>query len=331
MAKTNTTITKSIIDNLSKKKVSIRQYVDSDVSNLGLENHGMSVFFGENGSGGHKEWIGYKQIGNTRVYLTGLEKNSENITSLKSSEEKDAELKQLDEVKKYLESFYGEGVLDSTTRDFWNEIFIEVKTPVLELDLSDTKELILYYAIKGGGFSEIAPSYEYAKSSVKIYKFYLHEDLEVMSIKTELTKSRNRAKAKLQIMYDEEPKKMFYISKCILPITKGFRSNTVNDIIYQDLNDYIEGKTVKNNIKETATNFLKYAAKDLSELLHEAIVEEALYQRVITKNAENIFINNHTNEEYGRTKEDVSAFLKNPIHTEELLYISEKINGIWGK
>jgi hypothetical protein len=268
MSKTNTTTTKSIVDNLSKKKVSIRQYVDSDVSNLGLENHGMSVFFGENGSGGHKEWIGYRQIGNTRVYLTGLEKNSENITSLKSNEEKEATLKQTVEVKAYLESTYGDGVLDATSRDFWNQIFIEIKTPVFELDLSDSKDLILYYGIKGGGFSEIAPSYENAKQSVKMYKFYLHEDLEVMSIKTEITKTRNRAKAKLQI---------------------------------------------------------------ISELLHEAIVEEALYQRVITKNSENVFVNNHSNEEYGRTTEDVAAFLKNPIHTEELLYISDKINSIWGK
>lgn len=323
----------SVIDSLKSKRVSIRQYVNPEIPNMGLEKEGMSVFFGENGSGGLKEWLGYRQVGNQRIYLTGLDSTSNNITSIADPELRDATLKQVTEVKDFLEkdANYGVNQLNPNNGDFWKEIALEIRTPILELDLSDPKYLLLYFGIKGGGFGEVAPSYDYARTAVKVYKFYLHEDAEVMSIKTEITKLRNRAKGKLQMLLDEDPNKMFYIAKCVLPITKGYRASTVNDIIYEDLNDYIEGTTVKTNLKQTPSKFLAYVEKDKADVLHEAIVKEALHQHFISKTSENVYINNYTTEEYGKNEEDIIAYLKNPLHSDELIQLTERVNKAWGK
>lgn len=317
--------------NFSNKRVSIRQYIDPEIMNLGLENNNMSVFFGENGNGGHKEWIGYKQIGDTRVYMTGLEKSSENVKKIKDPSERDSMLEELKNIKAYLESFYGEGVLDSTNRSFWNEIFIEVRVPIFELDLTKPEHVLLYYGIKGEGFSEIAPSFEFAKQSNKIYKFYLHEDEEVMNVKTEITKLRNKAKTFLQNLYEEDSTKMFYMAKVLLPITKGYKHSTVLDILYQELDDFISGVSVKTNLKETPTKFINLYKEEKSNIIQKAIIEEALYQRFIIKNAENVFVNISTAAEYGKSKEAIFAYFSNPIHADELLEITEKVNKVWGK
>lgn len=68
------------------RRVSVRQFVDSEIFNMGLEQYGLSVFSGENGNGGHKEWLGYKEMGDVSVYLTGLDPTAGYITKIENEE-----------------------------------------------------------------------------------------------------------------------------------------------------------------------------------------------------------------------------------------------------
>lgn len=311
-----------------KRKVSIRQYVDPDVFNLGMEKYNMSVWSGETGSGGHKEWLGCKEIGNKKVYLTGLDVNADSLKDL-DEDTREQKIEEIKSVINHLAETYGEETLKPTNEAFWRDQFLEITTPVLELDLESTADLLIYYAIKGRGYSEVAPSYEFAKNATKIYKFYLHEDEEVAVQKTELKKLRNKAKMMLEDLDNEDYEKLFKVAKMLLPIEKGLTRKTPKDTVYQELDNFIEGDYSKNEIKLAPKKFMEMANRDRATLNIQATVREALYQRYITKNSENLYWNSQTQVSYGRNENEIIAYLSNPINQEELKQILSRVEAYW--
>ncbi len=311
-----------------KRKVSIRQYIDPEVFNMGMEKMNMSVWSGESGSGGHKEWLGYKTIGDKKIYLTGLDVNSDYLKEL----DEETRLQKIEEIKgvvDYLENIYGVGTLDPTNSSFWNDQFFEIKGPTIALDLEDTASLLIYYGIKGRGYSEVAPSYEYAKTSNKIHKFYLHEDQEVADVKTEVIKLRNKAKIILEELDTEDYEKLFKVSKILLPIEKGYTRKVPKSQVYSDLNDYIDGDYSKNEVKQAPKKFIEVASRDRATLNIQAMVREAIYQRYINKNSDQLLGNPQTQCSYGRNESEVIAYLSNPVNAEELMAISKRVEGYW--
>lgn len=312
------------------RKVSVRQFVDSDVFNMGLEQYGLSVFSGESGSGGHKEWLGYKELGDAQIYLTGLDPNADYIRKITDDEKKEAVISQIKEMRAVLEEKYGKESIDPKNKAFWSKIFLEIRTPVLQLDLSNPSNLLLYCGIKAGGFSEVAPSFLEAKESNKIYKYYLHEDEEVMTAKVELTRLRNKAKSALEEIYESDPDFLFLLSKTFLPIERGYSRKTPIDGLYEDINNMIEGAGGDNkNIKAFPKKFLELKQMGKSELRYKALVLEASNNRIIVKDKDNIFVNPSTGNNLGKTEQDIIEYLKNPLHQEDLATISEKVDKLW--
>lgn len=311
-----------------KRKVSIRQYVDPEVFNLGMEKYNMSVWSGETGSGGVKESLGYKTVGNKKIYLTGLDVNATSLNNLEEDTKKQ-KVMEIESVLKYLSVIYGEETLKSDNDSFWADLFLEIKSPILELDLEDVNDLLKYYAIQGGGYTEVAPSYDVAKNSNKIYKFYLHEENEVAELKTEIKRLRNRAKSILEDLFVEDPEKLFKMSKILLPIEKGLTRNVSKNTIYSELDIYIDGEYTKNEIKQAPKRFIELSEKDRGSLNIQAIVKEALYQRYIVKNSESTYWNPQTQSPFGRNENEIIAYLNNPLNGDELTIIKDRVEGFW--
>jgi hypothetical protein len=331
-----TTITKTK-NNESKpkldlqKKVSIRQYCDPEIPNMGMEKYNMSIFSGENGVGGHKEWLGYRKVGNKKVYFTGLNVEADSIKNIEDDDVREQKISEIKSVLKGLEDSFGKGTLDATNEDFWREHFIEIRRPVIELDLTNENDLLLYYGILGGGYSEVASSFEAAKKTNRPfpYKFYLHQDNEVADSKVEITKLRNKAGAALEELDSSDPEKMFKVAKMLLPIEKGLNRRTPKSQIYEDLNDFIHGAYSKNEIKISPKKFLAMLDRDRADLNLQAIVKEALYQNFIVKNPDQVFWNPQTQVTYGRNENEIIGFLSNPIHADELLQINNRVDRVW--
>ena len=310
------------------KKVSIRQYVDPEVFNMGMEKYNMSVFSGETGSGGIYESLGYKELGDKKIYLTGLDTTADSVRSLPFDERERKEI-EIEAALEHLGNVYGKETLDSKNSGFWSSHSLEIRVPILNLDLTDNSNLITYYNILGGGYSEIAPSFQIAKESNKIYKFYLHIDAEVSDIKTELTKLRNKSKAILEELDDEDFETMFKLAKLLLPIEKGLNRKTAKSLIYSELDAFINGDYSQNAKKEAPKKFLEFARKDKATLNLEAIVREALYHRLVEPNKDQMFWNPSTQVTYGRNENEIIAFLNNPINNDELLTIIDKVSKYW--
>lgn len=329
--KTTSDVVKKITAKDLKRKVSIRQYVDKSEFNMGLEKEGLSVFAGENSFGGHKEWLGYEEIGDTKIYLTGLNPDASQLDSIKNDEERQQRIEEITLLRNYIQT-KKKASIEADNHSFWKGVFISVDKPTLELDLSNIADLITYCGIKGGGFTEIAPSLTHAKNSSKTYKFYLHENelaaVELANVKI----ARNKAIVELQHMFEEDQTKMFYVSKLILPIHLGFRKNSPIATLYDKLDGYIKGEGYTRELKKLPKIFLETSRLPVEELKLRAIIKDALHQSKIRKNAEtNEMYNRETGVKYPPTEGRIFEFLMNPINSEELANLNAQVTAFWNK
>jgi hypothetical protein len=313
------------------KKVYIKQYVDDSEFNMGLEKYGMSVFEGENGSGGGKEYISYQQTGDTKVYLTGLDTDATSIEQIENEDVREQKIKEIEEVKTYLEK-KKKTELNSENESFWKGMYLDINKPSIKLNLNDDKDLLTYYIIKGGGYNSVAPSYTEARDSYKTYKFYLHEDDLASKEKVNVTRTKNLAIVELEKMYQEDQSRMFYTSKLILPIFKNYKKSSGSGDLYSNLADFINGVGYDTDIRQKPQEFLDVAKSPLESLKVRAVVAEAIYQGVLRKDSEtNGFYNKHTGTKYPNSPEAMAEFLMSPMNSNELGEIAALIENIWNK
>jgi hypothetical protein len=306
--------------------VSIEQYFDPEFKNLGLEKYGMSMF----DDGGLKVDLGYITIANKIRYKTGLDELSKEVTDIKDPTERDAKIQQIRKVIEFLETYFGKGTLDPTNIDFWSKINIEVRGRRKYLDLNDPQDLIYYYCIKGGGFPEIAPSYEEAKKNpTNIYKFYIQELEELANIEGERKLEINLAKSILHTTFTKEPSKLFKVAKVCLTADHQFTLTTPSLLIYNHLDDFIEGKTVRLNKKMTPSDFINATKLDKLTLNTKAIIIDAVYYKFITLKSDGYYYNLETGSLYGRTLEDLVEYMKQPLNSIELENIKARVEAKW--
>lgn len=310
------------------RTISIEQYFDPEIPNMGLEKYGMSMMEG----GGVSEDLGYLKFGNQIRYMTGLDPQAKSVRDIEDPTTKDATLTEINRTVTYLEKILGEGTLDATNADFWRSIRLEVKGRRKYLDLEDVHDLVLYHCIKAGGFSEIAGSFEEARSNPsKVYKYYIQEIDEISAVKTEVKKERNAALAELEKVRTKDPSKLLKIAKVLLTADNQFTNSTPVDHIYDKLDDFINGVIVKTNKKKTPSDFIETAKLDKATLNLRAIVIDAIYYKYVILKSDNMYYNRDTGSLYGRNLEELVAYLKNPINSTELDNITEKVEAKWSK
>jgi hypothetical protein len=298
---------------------------------MGLENYNMSVIFGDNSAGGLKEYLTYTQVGNIRKFRTGLDEKASELLKIEDDSEKNAKIESIKATKEWLNSTLGytDEMLESTNFDFWSTQFIEIRTPIYELNLSKPEDLIKYYCLKARGYDQIATSYEEAKNSPKIYKFYLHEEEEVLSIQVELTKIRNKAISKITELYEEDPQKLIFVGKYTLPSSKGYKLTTITDLVYKDLDMYIRGDISVLNLKEYPQKVLKACDLSKSDLRIICLVKDAIHYKDLYISNDNMYINKHTQTICGRNENEIIEYLKNPINNDELIRLEQVMEHRW--
>ena len=80
-------------------------------------------------------------------------------------------------------------------------------------------------------------------------KFYLDRLEESASINTEIKKLKNKALAELQKLFDKNQNKLFYVAKNLDINGAQYKKSTPNDIIYDNMDKYINGEGVEKNLK----------------------------------------------------------------------------------
>lgn len=319
-------------------KVKIKPYFDPTVSNMGLEDYGITMFDGVK----HMEQLACIEKNGILRYVTGLNEFSPDVKLLKGDEKK-AKIKQIRTAVAELERELASNVIDADDKDFWNKVTllkpnnmefwnkIEIKcgNEPLYLDLEDPYDRIKFYAIEAGGFSIVAKSYDDARSQAVPPKFYLDKEEDTAMIRTEYKKMRNKAYSELQKLFDKNSSKLFYVAKVLDTHSTLYKKDTPNDVIYETMDAYISGHGIETNKERAATTFLEAAKSDMESLKIRAIVKDSVFFKYIVSKSDGFIYHNDTNSPLGRNVSDVVEYLKNPLHEDILNDLIKKCEKFW--
>ena len=321
-----------------KTAIAVRPFFDSRSSNMGLEEYGMTLFDGVT----HNEQLACLEVNGVIRYITGLNEFSPEISHL-PKDEKEARITQIRtavaELEKELAANYIEiddpqfwnkvKLLKPDNTDFWNKISISCGNQPLYLDSKDPFDRVKLYAIEAGGFSIVAKSFDDARSKAVPPKFYLDKEEETVMVRTEYKKLRNKSLSELQKLFDKNSTKLFYIAKVVDINSTQYRRSTPSDVLYENMDRYINGEGGENNKERAAKSFMETANMDMETLKIKSIVRDSVFFKYIINKADGFIYHAKTNSLLGRNVSDVVEFLKNPLNEDILKDLNAACEKFW--
>jgi len=280
---------------VKKTAIAVRPYFDSSASNMGLEEYGMSLFDGVT----HNEQLACLDNNGVVRYVTGLNEFAPEIKLL-PTQDKEARIREIRVAVADLEQELAANVIDIEDKEFWNKVILLKPNnsefwnkismscgndPVF-LDPKDPYDRIKLYAIEAGGFSLVAKSLEDARAKAVPPKFYLDKEEETVMVRTEYKKLRNKALSELQKLFDKNSTKLFYIAKVVDINSTQYRKSTPNDVIYENMDNYIAGLGGETNKERAAKTFMDTANMDMETLKIKSIVRDSVFFKYIVNKAD---------------------------------------------
>ena len=322
-----------------KSSVSVRPYFDAQINNMGLEKYGLSLFDGVF----HEEQLACLEINGIKRYVTGLNEFAPEVKFL-PDDEREAKIKEIRRTVSQLEKELAANVVNPDDPDFWNKIKLLKpdndefwskialrcgNDPLFLEPGKDPYDLIKLYAIEANGFTIVSKNYDDARRRAVPPKFYLDRAEETVTIKTESKKLRNKALSELQKMFDKNQGKLFYVAKVLDVDSAQYKKSTPNDIVYDNMDKYINGETVETDKTKTAEKFLSLANEDMTNLKLRAVVKDASFYKYIISKSDGFIYHLESSTMLGRTPADIIEYMKNPLNQDISDKIIEKVEKHW--
>ena len=319
--------------------LTIRPYVDAQMANMGLEKYQMALFEGVF----HEESLACLEYNGIRRYVSGLNEFAPEI-KLMNPDDAAAAIKDIRVTVAQLEKELAANVLNIEDVDFWSKVkllrpdndeFWSKITmrfgnePVYLDPVNDPYDLIKLRAVEAGGFSIVAKSLEAARNASVPFKFYLDKYEETASIRTEVKKLRNKALSELQKLYEKNANKLFYVCKIIDSNSTQYKKSTPLDVMYDNMDKFINGETVDKDKRKTAGKFLEIAALDMETLKLRAIVKDGNFYKLISTRGDGYIYHMKSGSMLGKNPSDVVTFLKNPLNDEILKELTATTEKYW--
>ncbi len=321
-----------------KTAIAVRPFFDSRSSNMGLEEYGMTLFDGVT----HTEQLACLENNGVTRYITGLNEYAPEIKLL-DPDTRDSKVRAIREAVAELEKELAANVIEPDDKDFWNKvkllspsntdfwnkITLACGNDPLYLDPKDPFDRIKLYAIEAGGFSIVAKSFDDARSKPVPPKFYLDKEEETVMVRTEYKKLRNKALSELQKLFDKNSTKLFYIAKVVDINSTQYRKSTPNDVIYENMDLYINGEGGETNKERAAKSFMEAANMDMETLKIKSIVRDSSFFKYIISKPDGYLYHNKSSSLLGRNVSDVIEYLKNPLNEDILKDLNAACEKYW--
>ena len=319
--------------------VAIRPYFNPTKENMGLEQYGLALHDGVF----HQESLACLEMNGVKRYVTGLNEFAPEVKMLKPAQRK-AKVAEIRKVVSELEAELAANVVDPEDKEFWNKLTVMKpdnskfwdkiqlrcgNDPVFLDPETDPYDKIKLYAILAGGFSIVAKSLKEAKAATPSPKFYLDTVEETMSTRTELSKLRNRSLVNLQNLFDSNTTKLRYVAKIVDVDSVQYVKSIPNDVLYENMDMYINGEGAESNKKRAASQFLEVSQMDMEELKLRALIKDALYYRFLTTKASGWIEPLDSGVRLGKRPAECLEFLKSPDNEELLLSLLSKVEPYW--
>lgn len=323
-------------------RIAIKPYVDPTVQNMGLENYGLVVFPGTHQ---REPMACIEQNGRIR-YLNGLDESAPEVKGMQDAEKKEARIKEIRSIVALLEfeKHYNELNIDDkefwnkvqtykpNNSEFWSKIQIECDNDDIILDpVNKTEDLLIVLAIEAGGFPIVAKSLEDCKSGIHKRKWFLDRQIDTAATRASTSKLKNKALSLLTQISDEKPRKLFYIAKLVDTNSMQYKNNTIQDVIYDNMDEFINGLGSESSIKKAANHFMDIAKLDMQELKIRSMIKDATFYKYIILKGDGLLYYAKDNVMLGRNASEVYEFLANPMNEDILVKLQGEIEAVWGE
>jgi hypothetical protein len=327
---------------IKKGPIAIRPYFNSTVANMGLEKYGLALYDGVY----HEEQLACVELNGIKRYLTGLNEFAPEIKMISDSETRNAKITEIRNIVCQIERELAANVINPDDSEFWNKvkllrpdndefwskITLRCGNEPMFLDpAKDPYDLIKLYAIQAGGFSIVSKSYEEARSKQKPPKFYLDKYEDTVSTKTEGKKLRNKALTELQKLFDKNTNKLLYVAKVVDPTSVQYKKSTPTDVLYDNMDNFINGIGSEKNANRAAQMFLDACNQDMETLKLRALVKDSTYYKLIASKSDGFIYDVDSAAMMGRTPAEVVEYLKNPLNEEILIKLTKKVEKFWNQ
>lgn len=318
--------------------IAIRPYVDASKSNMGLEKYNIALFPGVS----HAEPLACLESNGIRRYITGLNEFAPELAKL-PIEEKEAAILDIRKTVSKLEMELGSNMVDiadpefwnkikllsPANHTFWNEIELLMSNDPVFLNPEDPMDIIKLRAIEAGGFSMVAKNLDVARKGIKEYRFYLDKYEETSTIRTEVKKIRNKALAELQKLFEKNSNKLFLVCKVIDANPTQYRKSTPLDVMYDNMDKYINGEGMETDKRKTAIKFLEVSMLDMETLKIRSMIKDATFYKVLALRGDGFIYHISSGTMMGKNPSEIVEFLKNPLHEDILSQVTKTVEGYW--
>jgi hypothetical protein len=319
--------------------ISIKPFITNS-QNMGLERANQVLFDNVY----HEEQLACIEANGVKRYLTGLNEFAPEIKKIPDEELREAKIKEIRKAVSEIEKEIASNVIDPEDPQFWNKVkllrpdndeFWSKITlrcgndPVFLDPVANVFDRIKLHAIDAGGFSLVAKSYEDAKNRQVAPKFFLDRFIDTVSTKTEMKKIKNKALSELQKLYDKTPVKLKYVAKIVDLNSVQYKKDTPNDVIYENMDNFINGLSFEKSAYRASQDFLNAAAQDMETLKLRSVIKDALFYKIIILKSDGFIYHTESNAMLGRNASDVLEFLKNPINDQILGDVLNKVEKQW--
>lgn len=284
-----------------------------------------------------------EQNGQVR-YLNGLDETAPEVKTISDPEKKEARIKEIRSIVAYLEfeKHYVKLDIDDehfwnkvqtykpNNREFWSGIFMEYNNNDVVLDpLKKSEDLIKILAIESGGFPSVAKSFEDCKNGDRNRKWFLDRQIDTAESKVSVSKVKNKALSILNGLSENKPRKLFYIAKLADSNSMQYKNSTLQNIIYDNMDEFINGLGTESNIKAAANRFMELSKLNMQELKIRSMVKDATFYKIIIVKGDGLLYLAKDNVMLGRNASEIYEYLVNPMNEEVLRKLQNKVEGLW--
>lgn len=330
------------LQEIQKKGVmAIRPYLNG-VQNMGLENYELAIHEGTK----QTESVTCLEKGGLKRYVTGLDETAPEVLAIKDPETRAARVKNIREIVAYIENILEQNVIDIEDPFFWDKVktlkpnnskfwdTVEIScenNPIFLNPQDDVHDLIKLKAIEAGGFGIIAKSYDDAKAATVSPKFYLDYQMDTLKTKLESKKLKNKALALLDELYYKDATKLFYVCKVTDGLSHVYKKRTPLDILYGNMDSYINGESFEKKIEKAAQVFITNCDYSLQVLKLKSICRDATFYRFVHTKSDGIIYHTATDSIMGRNQEEMVEFLGNPLNADIMDKLMASVEKTWNE
>ena len=136
-------------------------------------------------------------------------------------------------------------------------------------------------------------------------------------------------RTELDKLFTKNQNKLFYVCKMVDGNPTQYKKSTPNDVMYENMDEYIHGNGAESSKKRAASQFLEISLLSMEELKIRALIKDSLYYRFITTKAGGWIEPIDSGIRLGKSPSECLEFLKNPENEETLMSLLNKVEPYW--